>query len=302
MKLTALFQHENALPIMPALTQELIDSFSDDQLAMDVLARRIALDPVLGAQVLRLANSAYYRVSRQIGSIEAAVALLGFDTVRTLVITCSLVARFKAVPGIDLRGFWSYSLTTAVTARWLAGALEEGSVSAELAFTGGLGHALGELILFMAAPQKMQAIAGVSAFHAEQRLQLERDLFAFDYLDVSAELLQRWKFPAVIAHGVAAMRQPLQVMPAPEGEIQTRPQASLPAAYGQRLAIILHLASWLARGDAQGRSDTERRAQCPPALLQALAEASRSQTAAAGVLENLPPLSRLRADLLDLVQ
>ena len=297
MKLAALFQYENALPAMPALMQELINSFSDERLTTDSLARRISLDPVLGAQVLRLANSAYYRVSRQIGSIDAAVALLGFDTVRTLVITCSLVSRFKDVPGIDLQEFWSYSLTVAATARCLAKAVGVAPVVAELAFTGGLSHALGELILFMAAPQKMQAIAGVSAFHGEQRLQLERDLFAFDYLDVSAELLQRWKFPPAIVQGIAAMRQPLSM------KLTSKRQMVSLAENTQRLAIILHLASWLARGEAQGEQGEQgeqRQALCHSSLLQQLAEtASPVAMSAHDLLEHLPPLSHLRADLIE---
>lgn len=109
MKIEELFHQENILPTAPRVVQYLINSFYDEQMPADELAHHIALDPVLSTNLLRLANSPYYRTSRQIGSVEAAVTLLGFVTVRTLVITCSLVTSFKATPGLDLRQFWRYA-------------------------------------------------------------------------------------------------------------------------------------------------------------------------------------------------
>jgi HD-like signal output (HDOD) protein len=120
MKLDALFQNPTALPTAPKVVEELISSFDKASVSTEEIAKKLSTDPVLSAKLLRLANSAYYHVSRSIGTVEDAVLMLGFVTVRTLVISSGLVSGFKTVPGLDLKQFWRYSLHTAVSAKWIA--------------------------------------------------------------------------------------------------------------------------------------------------------------------------------------
>ena len=87
MQLDALFKQPQALPAVPKIVHELIDSFNSDDISIDDIAKKIAADPVLSARLLRLANSAYYHVSRTVGTVDDAVMMLGFVTVRTLVIS-----------------------------------------------------------------------------------------------------------------------------------------------------------------------------------------------------------------------
>lgn len=120
MKLDALFQQQNALPSIPKVVQEVIDSFNNDSVSIDEIARKLSADQVLSAKLLRLANSSYYHASRTVGSVDDAVLMLGFMTVRTLVVSSGLTGGFKAMPGVDLKQFWRYSLNTAVAAKWIA--------------------------------------------------------------------------------------------------------------------------------------------------------------------------------------
>lgn len=274
MKLVALFNHENALPTAPKVIQELIDSFTNEGISSDALARRIAVDPVLSANLLRLANSAYYRVSRQISSVEAAVTMLGFVTVRTLVITCSLVTRFKATPGIDQKQFWRYSLSTAVAAKWLAKRRGE---DAELAFTIGIVHAIGELMMHLGMPEETTTLDKIASPFHENRLQMEQDVFGFDFSDVSAELVSRWKFPEPMVAAIRAFSRPID------------PQSFNPHG------VILRLATWIARADEAKLSNDELRASCPTQIAEVLGLAPNV------ILEEMPPLIELRAGLEELM-
>lgn len=274
MKLTALFNHENALPTSPQIIQELIESFRDENISSDELARKIALNPVLGANVLRLANSPYYHVSRQIGSIKDAIAMLGFVTVRTLVITCGLVARFKATPGIELRQFWRYSLSTAVAGKWLAAKTGE---NAELAFTIGIVHGLGQLMLHLGLPEQAGTLDKITSIYSENRLQMERDVFDFTYADVSAELVARWKFPDAMVEAIRAFSRPFE-------------QENL-----NRQGAILYLAAWLARMDELGFDAEARQAACPRDVAGLLGLAPEV------LLAEIPSLGELRAGLEDLM-
>ncbi len=274
MKLAALFNHENALPTAPKVIQELIDSFTNEGISSDALARRIAVDPVLSANLLRLANSAYYRVSRQISSVEAAVTMLGFVTVRTLVITCSLVTRFKATPGIDQKQFWRYSLSTAVAAKWLAKRRGE---DAELAFTIGIVHSIGELMMHLGMPEEMATLDKIASPFHENRLQMEQDVFGFNFSDVSAELVSRWKFPEAMVAAISAFSRPVN-----------------PKSFNS-LGVILNLAAWVARADEARLSADELRATCPAKLAVVLGLPSSV------ILDEMPPLAELRAGLEDLM-
>ena len=274
MKPAVLFNQENALPTAPKVIQELIDSFSEERISSDELARKIAFDPVLSANVLRLANSPYYRVSRQVGSVEAAVTLLGFVTVRTLVITCSLVTRFKTTPGIDLKQFWRYSLSTAVAAGGIAKKIGE---DAELAFTIGIVHGLGELMLHLGLPEQATTLDKIASVYSDSRLQMERDVFGFTYSDASAELLARWKFPDAMVAAIRAYSRPID----PD---------SL-----NRQGAILHLAAWLARNGEMRASPQVLRAAYPTRIAELLGLAPYA------ILDEMPPLNELRAGLDDLM-
>ena len=77
MKLDALFQNPTALPTAPKVVEELISSFDKASVSTEEIAKKLSTDPVLSAKLLRLANSAYYHVSRSIGTVEDAVPATG---------------------------------------------------------------------------------------------------------------------------------------------------------------------------------------------------------------------------------
>ena len=68
MELKGLLDQPSKLPTIPKVVQQLIKSFSDDDVSINEIARQIATDPALSAKLLRLANSAYFHVSRTIGT------------------------------------------------------------------------------------------------------------------------------------------------------------------------------------------------------------------------------------------
>jgi HD-like signal output (HDOD) protein len=226
MTLEELFEQPTALPTAPKVVQELVASFDKASVSTEDIARKVSLDPVLSAKLLRLANSAYYNLSRSIGTVEDAVLMLGFMAVRTLVISSGLVNGFKSVTGLDLRDFWRYSMRTAVAAKWIAKKTRD---NVELAFTIGMMHAIGELVIHAAMPEKAVELDAQVPPLDERRLAVEREALGFTHADVGAELARRWQFPAVFSDAIAAWPAPLD-----RGAVD-------------RLAAIVHLAAWRAR-------------------------------------------------------
>lgn len=275
MKLDALFQNPTALPTAPKVVEELISSFDKASVSTEEIAKKLSTDPVLSAKLLRLANSAYYHVSRSIGTVEDAVLMLGFVTVRTLVISSGLVSGFKTVPGLDLKQFWRYSLHTAVSAKWIAKKTKENT---DLAFTIGMMHAIGQLVIHSAMPEQAMALDKVAGPMDSRRLDAEQASFGYTFADVGAELAKRWKFPAAFSETISAF-------PAPhvDGELN-------------RLAAVVSLAAWRARVEQAGLSDEEIAACYPTELADELGLDDNA------LIDDMPPPDELSAGLEELVK
>ncbi|GAA5787363.1 histidine kinase [Chitiniphilus shinanonensis] len=209
MHLEDLFDQTHKLPTIPRIVQELLGTFSQSDINIGEVAKRISLDQVITAKVLRLANSAQFGASRRIGSVNEAIIVLGFDTVRTLVVASGVTGAFVATPGFDRKAFWRVSLRVGSTARRLAAHL---GVNPEAAFLCGLLHNIGELLIHVVQPDLAvridRSVAGGS-----NRIALEDQNIGFDYVQVAAELASRWNFPAPIQHALAEQNQPTPEAP-----------------------------------------------------------------------------------------
>lgn len=228
MQLEALLNYPRALPTMPRSVSDLLVEMNREEPSPKRVSELIARDPALTTRVLRLSNSAFFRVSRKIGSVDEAVSLLGLTHVRSLVMAAALGASFKNIPGIDLKQFWRYSLRVADISRSLAGVLRQNEGNA---FTAGLIHCIGELVMHIAMPDEMMPLDMSTSPFDIQRAAAEQSAFGFTFAEVSAGMVDKWQFPPEM---VAALRN--QVAPF-EGE-----------AYDP-LGGVLHLAGWRARAE-----------------------------------------------------
>ncbi|RXZ38723.1 HDOD domain-containing protein [Oxalobacteraceae bacterium CAVE-383] len=228
MELASLVDQPNKLPTIPKVLQKLIESFSDEDVSVNEIARQLAADPALSAKLLRLANSAYFHVSRTVGTVDDAVRMLGFVMVRNLVLGNGMVEAFPRIPGIDLQQFWRYNLYTASASRWLAVMADE---NGDTAFTLGIMHAIGQLQMHMGMRETMLALDNKMHILDAGRAELEKNALGFHYGEVSAALAKIWNFPPYL---IDALRD----VPAP-----------LAAGKFSRPAALVHLGAWRARAE-----------------------------------------------------
>ena len=228
MELDALLNYPRALPAMPRAVTDLLSEMNREEPSPKRIGELIGRDPALTTRVLRLSNSAFFRVSRKIGNADEAVALLGLTHVRSLVMAAALGASFKSVPGIDLKQFWRYSLRSAEIARSLAGVLRQNQGNA---FTAGLIHAIGILVMHIAMPDDMIPIDMGTPPLDLKRAEVETSRFGYCYAQVGAGMAEKWQFPSEMVSALSNQTAPF------EGE-----------AYDP-LAGVLNLASWRARAE-----------------------------------------------------
>lgn len=242
MELKSLMDQPHKLPTIPKVAQQLIESFSSEDVTVDQIARQLATDPALSAKLLRLANSAYFHVSRTIGTVDDALRMLGFVMVRNLVLGNGMVAAFRHTPGMQMHAFWRYNLYTACSARWLA---TQAGANSDLVFTVGLMHGIGQLQMHAVEPAAMLALDQQLGVLDAGRAAAETRTLGFHHGDVAAELATIWNFPQPI---IGALRHTPAPLAAPE--------------YSDTAAWV-HMGAWRARCEVLALNDEALLASYP---------------------------------------
>lgn len=215
MELNTLFNQLHSLPSIPKVAQELILQFDSPNSSVDSVARNIAMDPVIAAKVLRLANSARFRGAREATSVEDAAMRLGFNTLRTLVLASAVTGAFRTDSGFDLKAFWIHTFQVAGICRLLAKQCGE---AVETAFTCGMMHNIGELLIQTGAPELAAQLNRSGKTDSAQRVALETLQLGFGFPEVGAELARRWQLPKIMQDAIAYQGKPSQApadMPLP---------------------------------------------------------------------------------------
>ncbi|MCJ8170113.1 HDOD domain-containing protein [Atopomonas sediminilitoris] len=199
MTLDELFNKIHDLPTIPKVVQELIQMFNDPNADLDKIADKISLEQVISAKVLRLANSPRFRGSQEITSIGDASSRLGMNTLRTLVMASAVTGAFKTGPSFDIKAFWLQSFQVGTIARLVARQLKQNT---ETAFTCGMLHDIGELLIQVALPDVAESINKASGGTEEGRREQENLQLGFSFTHVGAELAKRWKFPTAMQEAI----------------------------------------------------------------------------------------------------
>jgi putative nucleotidyltransferase with HDIG domain len=195
------------LPALPPLVGDLLASFQQDNLDAGTLARRIAADQGLLARTLRVANSPFYGLAGQVLSVDDAILVLGFRTVRSLVLSAAMVNVFdqSACKGFAAERFWRHSLAVAVCARALARVTRG---NAESAFTAGLLHDIGRYVLALCVPRHYEAVLRHHQAQGCPLLSAERAVLGLDHAQAGAELAAAWGLPATLTSGIRGHHAP----------------------------------------------------------------------------------------------
>jgi HD-like signal output (HDOD) protein len=194
------------LPSLPAVVAELLVSMEQDDVDLHYLAGRIALDQALTAKTLRLANSSFYGMPSKVTSIQQAMSVLGLHSVRTLVTACGVIGAVPPAsgPALDFDAFWRHGIATAVWARALARHLRQ---SPDTAFTAGLLHNLGTLVLATRFPDEYAAVPAWRAEHEDASVaDAELAVFGVDHTQAGSALAAYWKFPPTIQDAISHQR------------------------------------------------------------------------------------------------
>lgn len=236
MDIKALLTPPVALPSMPRTVALLLNELGSEAPNLRRLNQLFGTDPALAARLLEQANQDAFQAPRQIVGIPEALALLDVRQLRALVAAAPLGTALRTVPGMNLPQFWRYSLNTAKLARSFAGLVHHNRIAA---YTAGLLHGLGEIVLYLAWGEKALAMNALVAPLDVRRPKIEQRLCGFSYSQISAALAQQWRLPQEIVDALRYLHAPF------DNEVY------------EPLAGVLHLAAWRARTREADMNDKE---------------------------------------------
>jgi putative nucleotidyltransferase with HDIG domain len=205
-----LVSQTDSLPSLPTLYFELARELESPEVSIKRVSQIIAQDPAMTAKILQLANSAFFGLRRQVSDSSQAVFYLGVDRIQHLFLFIHLFSHFdpSACGGFSIDDLWKHSVATAVVAKRIAHSERADKKTMEAAFTAGLLHDIGKLMLASQHPHRYRKVMVYAKEHEVPFWEAERELMGASHAEVGAYLLGLWALPDPIVEAVAFHHQP----------------------------------------------------------------------------------------------
>jgi len=183
------------LPTIPVVAIKVMQLIESETATAEELAKIVASDPAVAARVLKISNSSFYGCRRQIQTLSSAIVVLGFSTLRSLVVAASLKQVYKPY-GLTEKMLWEHSFAAGLAAKIIAH--QTRAANEEEAFLAGLFHDIGKIIMNTLDRAKFQEVMqhcyneGISFGAAE------RGVYPFSHDEVGAYVIKKWNFPEAL--------------------------------------------------------------------------------------------------------
>ena len=197
------------LPTLPGVVTDILQIINSDNSSAGDLSKAVSMDQALAANVLKLANSAFYGFSRKISTINEAVIHLGFNVVRCLAVSVSVIDAFKEGEGrenFNRPAFWRHSIGCGVVSRMLA--IHTKKVDPEVALLSGILHDLGKLVLDRFMDVDFVQILQIAKEQEMTFLQAEKLYYDIDHAMIGAWLAEWWKLPKNLSEPIRYHHSP----------------------------------------------------------------------------------------------
>lgn len=226
MELNDLLASPIVLPSIPKVIALLLSELDREQPDLKQVNLLISADPALTTRLLQAGNAEDFHLSGKVNSVSEALAVMDLSHIRAMAAQAASAASLKGVAGINLQQFWAYSLNVAKLSRSLAGVTRQNQGAA---FTCGLIHAVGELVMHLGMPEDMARLDKEMPPLSLKRAKAEFYRFGYCYAQVSAGYARQWLFPQPMVDALEHQYAPFE------------------RNVYEPLAGVIHLAAWRAR-------------------------------------------------------
>ncbi len=187
------------LPTIPVIALKVMQLLESPSTSAEELAKVVASDPAVAARVLKISNSAFYGCQRQIQTLSTAIVILGFSTLKSLVVAASVKQVYKPF-GLTEKMLWEHSFGAGLAARIIASNTR--IANEEEAFLGGLFHDIGKLIMNIFDKNKFQGVIQKCYNDNLRFAEAEKSVYPYTHAEVGACVIKKWNFPEVLTSAV----------------------------------------------------------------------------------------------------
>ncbi len=221
---------------LPDTGLKVSEMLADESASAKDVAFIIERDPALTAAVLRMANSAMISQGNEVDSVSRAIARLGSEQTAELAMGISVARSFSGLSSdrMTVERFWRHSVYCAGASRLLAYLLK--LPDRDTAFSAGLLHDIGELVIFSCMPEAAAEIMDIAErdnYPAENKCAIERQVLGYDHTDVGQALAEHWNLPQNICLCIGNHHEPMW--------LQHRPKMVLVVHAANSMAHMLQL-------------------------------------------------------------
>lgn len=201
----------DGMPAFPKSVQKILELTRDVNCTPKDLVQVIEKDPVVTVKILKVVNSAYYSLPKQITSISHAVVYLGFNTIKNLALSIAAIGMLSKQndAGFDVDQYLLHSLSTAGIAKLLA--LQVDDADPMDCFIAGLLHDFGKVVFAQFLPHEFKQALTICQDNASSLHEALRQVIGADHAVVGAMLVEKWRFAPdlidTIAHQYDAGQQ-----------------------------------------------------------------------------------------------
>lgn len=199
-----------SIPTLPAVALRVLEITANTKSSANDLMEIISPDVSLTAKILKIANSPFYGLTREVSSLQHAVTILGFKEIRNLVISTVAFDSFKNLEQdgkFDINKFWKHSFYCALAAKAIAVDLE---IESNELFVAGLVHDIGKLAMYVTFPSEfMMQLEIMNPLKIKYTsFETEKDVFGMTHDEVGMKLLKKWMFPESLLTAVGYHHRP----------------------------------------------------------------------------------------------
>jgi len=187
------------LPTIPVVATKVMQLIESEKATAEELAKIVASDPAVAARVLKISNSSYYGCQRQIQTLSHAIVVLGFGTLKSLIVAASVKQVYQPY-GLTEKMLWEHSFGAGLAARIIA--KETRLANEEEAFLGGLFHDIGKIIMNSMNSRQFQDVMQRCYNDGLSFEEAERQVYSYTHSEVGGLVIKKWNFPDMLMHAV----------------------------------------------------------------------------------------------------
>lgn len=197
--LEMMIMNASDLPTIPVVATKVMQLIESEHATAEEMAKVVSSDPAVAARVLKISNSSFYGCQRQIQTLSHAIMILGFSTLKSLVVAASVKQVYKPY-GLTEKMLWEHSFGAGLAARIIANTTR--LVNEEEAFLGGLFNDIGKIIMNTMDSQQFQMVMQ-KCFNEDMSFEeAERQVYPYTHEEVGALVIKKWNFPELLMHAV----------------------------------------------------------------------------------------------------